>query len=371
MTKKTFNIFFAFALVIFTLFNHISPVNAQEEANVEYAKGVVTKISATIQNQTLQKAMGSNQSIQFLEVKVTSGKHKGHIISVQNQLMSNPVYDIKVKPGDKVILDIEQNGDNLQAFVADKERLPIIVGVVGLFCLLVLIVGGLKGLNSLVSLGVTSASVLFILIPGVLRGYPVLPLTVLISIISIFVSMFIVGGFNLKSLAASIGTMSSLIIAGLLSMSVISLASLSGVTGDESLMLWSARPDLNFTGILASSMIIASLGAIMDVGISIASCINELKIHNSSLNIKSLITSGLNVGRDIIGAMSNTLILAYIGSSFPLLLLAYNAPMIKFLNMNIVVTEILSAIIGSIGIVVCVPLTSVISAYLTNRESKN
>lgn len=360
---------------IFAIFSLLSfiPANAEDtpdNANVEYAKGVVTKITDELQNETLKKAFGSNQTVQYVDVKVTSGKHKGHILSVENQLTSNPVFDIKVKPGDRVILDIEQSKDSIEAFIADRERLPVLIAIGSLFCLLVLLVGGLKGLNSIVSLIITAASVLFILIPGVLKGYPVLPLTVLISMISILASMFIVGGINLKSLAASIGTMSSLVISGILSLIVISLASLSGLSGNDSVMLWSARPDLNFTGILASAMIIASLGAIMDVGISIASCVNELKNHKPGISRKALISSGMNVGRDIIGAMSNTLILAYIGSAFPLLLLAADAPMIKFLNLNMVATEISSAIIGSIGIVVCVPLTAIAAAYLIQKDSK-
>ena len=118
-------------------------------------------------------------------------------------------------------------------------------------------------------------------------------------------------------------------------------------------------------------MIIAALGALMDTSVSIASTINEIYETNKSLTIKQLFISGMNVGRDIIGTMSNTLILVYLGSSLSLVLLANNIDMQKFFNLNQVATEISSALIGSIAILMCVPITAIISAYLIKHQKQN
>jgi uncharacterized membrane protein len=132
--------------------------------------------------------------------------------------------------------------------------------------------------------------------------------------------------------------------------------------------LWASNPHLDFKGILSSGMIIASLGAIMDIGMSISSCVNEIHNTDTSLSAKELIKSGMNVGKDIVGTMASTLILAYIGSAFFLFLLLENVPVAKFLNLNSVASEISSAIVGSIGIVICVPITAVITSYLLTRK---
>ena len=145
----------------------------------------------------------------------------------------------------------------------------------------------------------------------------------------------------------------------------------AGFAGEENMFLYTARPDLSFTGILAASMIIAALGALMDTAVSIASTVNEIFETDKNLTVKQLFKSGMNVGRDIIGTMSNTLILVYLGSSLPLVLLSNNIDMNKFFNLNQVATEILSALIGSIAILFCVPITAIVAAYLIKKSNEN
>ena len=117
-------------------------------------------------------------------------------------------------------------------------------------------------------------------------------------------------------------------------------------------------------------MIVAALGALMDVAVSIASTINEIHITDKNLGVMELFKSGMNVGRDIIGTMSNTLILVYLGSAMPLVLLASNIDTSKFFNLNQVASEILSALTGSISLLACVPLTAIMAAYLVKKRQK-
>jgi uncharacterized membrane protein len=205
------------------------------------------------------------------------------------------------------------------------------------------------------------------LVPMALNGLNPIVSALVVSILSTLITMYLVGGLNTKSTAASLGVILSLLLAALLSMAAIYFANLSGFAGEEPMFLYTIRPDLDFKGILSASIIIAALGALMDTGVSIASTINEIHETDPSLGVRDLFESGMNVGKDIIGTMSNTLILVYLGASLPLVLLSNNIDLHKFFNLNQVATEIASALVGSIGILACVPITAIISAYLIKR----
>lgn len=342
----------------------------QTTDNLDYATGRVVKVNAESQNKLLQESFGGSQTVQDVDIKILSGKLKGKTVRTQNQLTENPAYDIKVKPNDRVIVDVEKDGSKYNYYLADRERLPALMLLGGVFLMLMLLVGGLKGLKSLASLIITSALMFLVLVPAVLHGLPAVPVTIAVSVVATVFAMFSVGGFTVKSCSATIGTVLGVIIAGLMSVLVIMTAPLSGLHDQESIMLWTSRQDLNFTGILTSAMIIGSLGAIMDIGMTMASCIAEVHESEPSAGIRRLFMAGLNVGRDIMGTMANTLILAYVGSAFPLILLTVNAPLIKLINLNSIATEITSALAGSIGIILCVPITAIISAYMSFKYSK-
>ena len=199
--------------------------------------------------------------------------------------------------------------------------------------------------------------------------YPVIA-AVIVGILSTVITIYLVGGLNAKSSSAIIGTVSSLVLAGGLAILTIYLAKLTGFAGEETQFLYTAHSSLNFKGILASSMIIAALGALMDTAVSIASTINEIHETDKTLSVKQLFESGMNVGKDIIGTMSNTLILVYMGSSLPLVILSNNIDLQKFFNLNQVATEISSAIIGSIAILACIPLTAIIASIMIKGKKE-
>lgn len=346
----------------------MAQTNAPE--NTEYATGKVLEITSLKASKAIQETFGEDQIIQKVKIKVLTGKLKGKIVETENQLTNNPAYNIDIKQGKRVILEIEKAGNKQNVFLADIERIPALMIIVGLFASLLLIIGGIKGLRSLFSLGITSGLIFFIMVPAVLKGLPIIPLSVAIAGISTLVTMFTICGVNIKSLSASLGVISSLAITGIISIFIVNIAPLTGFTDQESIILWASRPDLNFTGLLTGAMIIGALGALMDVGISIASSIEEVRSIDNNLNWKQLFNSGMNVGKDIMGTMSNTLILAYIGSSFPLVLLAADAPLVKLINLNSIATEIATAVIGSIGLILCIPITAIISGTLYGKFKK-
>ncbi len=361
-----------FLLTIFSfIILALSPVLANQQdtsRNIEYSTGKVLEVISEKADKSLQESFGEKQLTQTLKVKVLKGSYKNKEYIIDNQLSGHPAYDIDLKTGDRVILEIEKTDDKPEIYITDKQRSPILLLLFGLFSLLILTIGGIKGLKSLISLVIITGLIIFLLIPAILNSFPIILTSIGICILATVITIFTIAGFNRKSIAAIIGTSGGLVTAGLLSILAIKLAPLNGLTDQESIILWTARPDLDFTGILTAAMIVAALGAIMDVGVSIASSIAECYAVNKSLTIKQLIKSGLNVGRDIIGTMSNTLVLAYIGSFLPLILLAANAPFLKLFNLNSIVAEIAAALVGSIGIVCCVPITAVAAGYLLGRK---
>ena len=306
---------------------------------------------------------------QDVTVKILNGEFKNEIINIDNMITGNPYYDIKLKKGNKVVLHVENIGGDYVFSIQDIQRSNVLIALSFIFCSLLIYVGKKKGLCSLISIALTCGLIFYLLNPMILLGINPTFATILICLLSTAITMYLVGGFNKKSTAATIGCFLSLIFACLLSFLTTKLASLTGYNNENSIFLFSAHPELNFVSLTISTMILATLGAVMDVAMSIASTINEISIVDYTKTIKELFACGMNVGRDIIGTMANTLILVYLGSSLPLILLASNIDFMKFINLNSVVTEIASALIGSCAIVICVPLTALAASNLVKNNT--
>lgn len=373
MNKEAYLIKIKSLLIILAMFwGFIMPVFAQENQDKTVLPSEVGQVeSVETFGDITPSAQGELKQVkQSADIKILTGPHKGEKTIIDNMLMGNPAYDINLKKGDKVILHVEQADGGVNFFIADKQRVNALYFLTALFFGLLLIIGRKKGFFSLISILVTLGLIFWALTPLILSGLNPVLATVLICVLSSIIAIYLVGGFNPKSTAAIIGTVLSLSIAGLLSVVNIKFASLTGFSSEESMFLFTAHPNLNFIGVLASAMIIGALGAVMDIGMSISSTVNELFYSNPEMSIRELFTSGMNVGRDIIGTMANTLILAYLGGALSLVLLSNNIDMQKFFNLNQVATEISSALIGSIAIVICVPITAIFAAYMIKKFDK-
>lgn len=307
---------------------------------------------------------GNIQTKQVAEIELLKGNHKGSVITIDNMLTGNPYYDINLKNNTKVILHVENENDELVYSVEDIKRSNALLWLTIIFCSLLLYVGKEKGLYSLVSIVITCGLIYWVLIPLILFGINPVLATIVICLFSTSVTMYFVGGFNRKSTSATIGCTLSLVAAGILSFLTAKFAHLTGLANESSMFLYSAHPELNFVSITISMMILATLGAVMDVGMSIASTINEIYSVDNTKTVKELFICGMNVGKDIIGTMANTLILVYIGGALPLLMLSSNIDFQKFINLNQVITEIASALIGSTAIIICVPMTALVASEL-------
>ena len=371
-----FTIFLLFLIGSLTDATHKAFANEEAENFDTYtisADGIVKNIDYDYTEKTDNP---ENISKQIVTVKITSGEFKGRQKVTNNMLTGNPVYEVFLKEGDRVLLVLESKSpkpsslDEVEVYITDVRRAGTIYLYAFLFIAFLTAIGRKKGFLSLLSIIITVILVFVLFVPLILMNLSPVIAAIIISVLSTAATMYLVSGFSQKSHAAVLGTVLSLIFAGILALVSIKMGHLTGFMGEESVFLYTQRPDLSFTGIFAASMIIAALGALMDVAISIASTINEIHITDKNLSVMELFKSGMNVGRDIIGTMSNTLILVYLGNSMPLVLLSSNIDAGKFFNLNNVAGEVLSALVGSISLLACVPLTASMSAYLIKRRQK-
>lgn len=351
---------------LFMIFTFANPVFADNHKILPSETGIVLE-AVNVYNDENENPTTN----QIITVKILTGDFKNQTRDLINMLTDNPAYSIPLKKGDKVILHLEDDESNLNFYIADIKRDNALIFFAGLFCVILVAIGRKKGIFSLISIIATVGLIFTVLIPIILTGFCPIIAALLVGILSTIITIYLVGGFNAKSTSAILGTSISLIFAGILSALTIIFAKLTGFAGEENMFLYSVRPDLSFKGILVASMIIAALGALMDTAVSIASTINEIHETDNSLSIMQLFKSGMNVGKDVIGTMSNTLILVYLGASLPLVLLANNIDLQKFFNLNQVATEILSALVGSIAILACVPITAILSAYMIKKKKTN
>lgn len=318
---------------------------------------------------------GNKQRSQELLLEILSGSDKGKERVALNVIPDNPAFSIVGEVGRKyLITKIEGSLDGKEDyFVVDYYREHFVYSLIGLFFLVIIVVSGMKGVRTIISLLILIAFIAFLLLPSIEAGINPLLSAVIVSVFATGITMLLVAGKNIKSLAATLGTGIGVAVSGLIATFVIKYAPLSGLASTEAMILLGNRMiEINFKGLLASGMIVSCLGAVMDTAISIASSIQEIKLANPSYSFKQFLASGMNVGKDVMGTMTNTLVLAYTGIALPLLLLIHHEQNpAKFLNLELVVSEVTAAISGSIGLVLAVPVTAIIMSYFVTRDKQN
>lgn len=305
---------------------------------------------------------------QACTVRVTSGTFKDDVLEIENVFSENEFYNIRLKPGDAVILHVEDYDVTREISIADHSRQSVLYVLIALFLFALVLVGRLKGFKAVITITLTIVLIYKVLLPGMLAGKDPLLLTIGIATIITFATILIISGFHTKSFAAITGTLFGVVIAGIISIVAGHVVKLTGLSSHEAAMLLYIPQDVTFDykDLLFSGILLGALGAVMDVSMSIASSIQEIYNANPNLGTRALFKSGMTVGQDIMGTMSNTLILAYTGSSIPLLLifLAHDTPSIVMFNMDLIASEIVRSLAGSIGLVLTIPITALVSVIL-------
>ncbi len=381
MGKKQFNILlwiFIF-FIVSSLFYYFIIYNRNSSVDNKDITYVRAKVLEVIDSDLTEEGNipGVYAGTQELKIEILSGKFKGQkLILTNSRLHSDLVYDVVAEDGMEIVLAVkEREGKSPSIGVDTYARDKVLYMLIFLFVFVLIVVGRIKGLMALISLIITGLLIAFFMLPLMFKGYSPILLAIITATIVIFLSLMLIGGFNKKSLAAIIGTSAGVVIAGIVSLISGKLAHLTGITGEASEQLVYIVSDfpINIKGIMFAGIIISSLGAVMDVGMSIASVVFEIHNKAPELSKVELFKSGMNVGKDIMGTMANTLILAFAGCSLSImiLLMAYNMPYFRAINLNTVSTEIIQGLSGSIGLVLTVPITSLISAlFIENKQKK-
>ncbi|MCL2214498.1 MAG: YibE/F family protein [Treponema sp.] len=316
-------------------------------------------------------AMVQGETIVF-EAKVTHGTRKGEVITAE-QTFSPLLMDRskEVESGDSVLLVNNEIGWYFGGYIRTTGLL--VLGIVFILCLLLF--GGKKGFNTILSLGFTCTAIFAVFIPAILSGRNIYVMSLLVCAYTTSIVPLIVMGYNKKSLSAIAGCAAGIVISGIITLVMDKALHLTGIVDEHSRYLVNLPGEiqLNLNAVIFAGIIIGAMGAIMDVSISISSALWEIRENARRIQFKELLRSGINIGRDIMGTMSDTLILAYIGSSLTVVLLlsVYSGSALSLFNSEMIAVEILQALAGSLGILCAMPLTALFCSVIYLKEKKD
>lgn len=369
--KKFGKIIVVIALLLVSFSQLIVASDTYEEP--ELFKGEIVEIVSD-ENESIETSGGTySQRVQIAKVELLNKGRKGEVIEITNYIDEIMAYTIEINPGDDVYIFFEkdEDGNEIAGHIHEFRRDKDIYFLVGIFVVLMVVLGGVQGIKSLVTLGLTIVGIYYMLNGIVAGGNPIF-LSIVIAFVITLLTMFLVAGFNYKAISAIAGTFGGVIIAGVIALIISESSNLTGLGNMEAqMLLYSDHPvAFNIHGILFASILLGTLGAVMDVCMSIASAINEVTEANPLLSKMELFRSGMNIGRDVMGTMVNTLILAYVGTSVFLILIfmVNNIPMVDIINMDLVSTEIVRALAGTIGLICAIPITAIVSAILEKKS---
>lgn len=357
----------ALFLLLVVRLNQVDKVALVSREGQTFEKGVVTEIL-----QDNVQPDGSRVGEQVVRVLMKTGELKGREIETTSS--SGFLFGAPCTVGMKVVVMQSLAGDTVVSSVYAQDREFQILAFAALYLLALCLIGGWQGAKGALGLVFTFGCILWVYLPLVYRGWSPFWSAVLVCAVTAVVTLWLVGGPTRKTLVATAGTVAGVVMAGVAA-SLFSLA--TGITGwnvsdIESLMtLWSTA-DIQVGGLLFSGLLISSLGATMDVAMSIASSMAEVQAQTPDISRRALFQAGMRVGRDMMGTDSNTLILAFAGGSVSMLVLdyAYDLPWLQIINSNNIGIAVMQGLAGSFGVVLSVPVTVALAMLLYVRPDR-
>lgn len=336
------------------------------DAQVFYVRAVVTDIP-------IDYSSGEFAGTQKVIARVVAGAHKGKTCELDNP----NTYQLGAYGGEgtRIVALVHGAEDGtLTGTVYNHDRTPMVYLLLGLFAVTTVLVGGKKGAATLYALVFTFVCVICMFIPLLYVGCNGILAAILTAMTILAASIYILNGWSVKSFCAVIGTTLGVAVSGLLAMVIGRSFHLSGFNMEEveSLIYIADRSGLKVGDMLYAGVLISSLGAVMDVSVSIVAALDEVRQHSPGITAKELFASGMRVGRDMIGTMSNTLILAYTGSATGIIMYVYASDMayLKMMSYNAIVIEILCGLCGTIGVILTVPIQTAITALIFKRRKE-
>lgn len=344
-----------------------------ESSGVEYE---IARVDDILEDNTVadESIEGRLRGSKVLTLEILTGRYAGSFVDVTNYFSA--MYSVDVDLDDTLSVRIYTTGvGEFQVSVYNYNRVPWIIAIVAVFALALVVIGGWQGLRALIGLVFTFVSIVWLLLPLVLKGWPSVPLTIAIVGITSTVCFYLLGGWQPKTVGAALGCLCGVAAAALLGHLAIQLVHVSAYQMDEAEGLILARGDtgLKLNGLLLSGILIAAEGAVMDTAMSVASAMTELKTKRPDIGTPELFRSGMQIGRDATGTMANTLVLAFAGSSLNMMILiySYQVSFNQLMNTDFVAVEVVRGVAGSMGIILTVPCVAAITGWLLTRKKKS
>jgi len=342
------------------------PASSEQSLAPGETETMSARVIEVLEEGTVDLGGGSSQPYQRLLVRVESGSLAGQEVTVEEGTVNLISQERLFHVGDRVYLErtVGPGGDRF--YVSDYVRTGPLLWIGVLFVGLVVLIGRGKGTRSiagtLFSLGVIFAFIL----PLILAGRDPVGVSIAGSVVLLAVSTYLVYGWNPKAHAAVVGMMLSLVLTGVLAWLFVGWSRLTGLSEEAGFLVMALGPNINLQGLVLGGIIIGSLGVLDDVCVGQASAVFELVNANRDLSWHELFRSSLNIGRDHIAAMVNTLLLAYVGASMPLMLAftIYQEPLWRRINREPIAEEIVRTLVGSVGLTLAVPITGLIASLL-------
>ena len=382
MKKLLSNSFFqqAVTLLLSVIFIVVGAVICKYEplqtTDAEFQRAVVNEVIATTEGPGFHDA--TVKTVVF-NATILTGKEKGKSFNMTQLLDENspPVPEI-VEKGDRILVIYNEPEDENStvsgwSYGGVNHTTGVVLLVLGFFAL-ILVIGRTKGISTIIALAITAAAVFLIFIPSVLIGKNIYASTIVISLFVILSSLCLLNGWNKKTLCAVVGNSGGILVTGVLALFINKAFGVTGILNSDYLFLTMLEGgvSIDLPALIWGGILIGSLGAVMDVAMSIASAMHELSEQMYEPTFKKLVISGMNIGKDAIGTMTNTLILAYVGGSMATILLftAYTRDLVLLLNYEMLLVEVIQAVVGSIGILLAVPITVFFSAWVFLKTNK-
>ena len=326
----------------------------------------------------------SDEADQVLAFRILSGQFRGETVQVNNIWTGRAFGDRVLHKGEVLFLDIPLRDPTRPKIdtvsIREYFRTPFLLYLAGALGILMVLVAGMKGVRAILTLFVTAFTVIYLLVPLTISGYNPIAVALLIATFLTFATFLLITGFSFKVISGVLGTLGGLAAVGILSVLSQHAMVLTGLAQEFGFLelgiaLWRtpASHHWNFTGILSAGIILGAVGAMMDVSMSISSSVHEVKQVNPNITVRQAIRAGLNVGRDIMGTMADTLIFAYLGAhmmtmllpriDFPEVGILY--PFLRLVNDEATAVAIVQAVVGTIGLVLTVPIAASVAGFLT------
>jgi uncharacterized membrane protein len=344
----------------------------ENQSKIIYAKAQVIE-AGEVETKTVDSLEDTTQEItvKILEGELSEKEYTTtYVLSYDNQ-GKNVGYKLKV--GDKVSTKIEISSDGSSLVTIEgNRRSGYILAIVLIFALSVILIGGVNGIKSVVSLIITFLAIWFILLKMIFAGVNVILATLLTSIVIILTTLILMGGINKKTFTAAIGTFGGILLSGIIAAIFSRISELTGASEDAIQLSMSLQTiTFKLKDLLFASVLISSLGACMDVGSNIANNLEEQKNKTEDASFSKLFKQGLGQGKAIIGTMTNTLVLAYIGGAIKIILLfmACQVSFMGIINKETITEDIILAISGTLGMVYTIPITSVTYALFNRKKT--